>query len=63
MSEQPDERVAGGGLEGTVSEQEGIPALAEDEIGTERGDEQSAAPGQENPSGPLPDEPGPSGTD
>ncbi|WP_345382638.1 hypothetical protein [Pseudonocardia yuanmonensis] len=63
MPERPDERIAGGGLEGTVSEQEGVPALAEDEIRSERGDEHSAAPGQEEPSGPLPEEPDPAGSD
>jgi hypothetical protein len=63
MSERPDERIAGAGLEGTASEQEGAPALVEDEIRTERGDEQSAAPGMEEPSGPLPAEPGPAGTE
>lgn len=66
MQERPDERVAGGGLEGTASEQEGVPALAEDEIRSERsaddGEEPPTAPGMTEPSGPLPDQPGPSAT-
>jgi hypothetical protein len=62
MTEIPDDRV-GAGLEGTVSEQEGVPALAEDEISTERGDERSAAPGMEQASGPLPEEPDQAGSE
>jgi hypothetical protein len=62
VQERPDDRVAGGGLEGTASEQEGAPALAEDEIRTERGDDRPTAPGMTEPSGPLPEEPDPSGT-
>jgi hypothetical protein len=58
MQERPDERVAGGGVEGTASEAEGVPALAEDEVRTERGqDEPPTAPGMTEPSGPLPAEP------
>jgi hypothetical protein len=51
-------------MEGTVSEQEGAPALAEDEIRSERaadGDDRPTAPGMTEPSGPLPDEPDPAG--
>jgi len=64
MQEQPDERIAGGGLEGTMSEQEAVPALAEDQIRNERaadGDDGATAPGMTEPSGPLPEEPDPSG--
>jgi hypothetical protein len=61
MQERPDERIAGGGAEGAVSEVEGAPALAEDEIRTERahddGEDRLTAPGMTEPSGPLPDEP------
>lgn len=58
MQERPDERIAGGGAEGTASEAEGVPALAEDEIRTERDpDEPPTAPGMTEPSGPLPAEP------
>jgi hypothetical protein len=57
MQERPDDRIAGGGTEGTVSEADGAPALAEDEIRTERGpDEGPTAPGMTEPSGPLPAE-------
>lgn len=57
MQERPDERIAGGGLEGTAGDAEGTAALAEDEIRSERGDEQSAAPGLGKESGALPEEP------
>ena len=61
MQERPDERIAGGGVEGTASETEGTPALAEDEIRTERAagddEERPTAPGMTEPSGPLPAEP------
>jgi hypothetical protein len=65
MQERPDERVAGGGVEGTASEQEGVSALAEGEIRSERAEEEDddrpTAPGLTEPSGPLPDQPGPPG--
>jgi hypothetical protein len=65
VQERPDDRIAGGGLEGTASEQEGVPALEEDEIRTERAadgrDEPPTAPGMTEPSGPQPEEPDTSG--
>ncbi|HXV92140.1 MAG TPA: hypothetical protein VD813_02485 [Pseudonocardia sp.] len=67
MQERSDAGIAGGGLEGPASEQAGVPALAEDQIRSERSSEEQdappTAPGMTDPSGPLPEEPDPSGTE